>query len=97
MATITKKQLIDRIAKNTQTNISIVRPIIQQVLENIFTELSEGNRIEFRDFGVFEIRIRAPRKAHNPKTFESVQVPAKKKVRFKMGRLMKQKLNEQSQ
>jgi len=96
MATITKKQLVDRIAQSTQSKNSLVQSIIQHFLNNIVSELSEGNRIEFRDFGVFEIRIRAARKAHNPKTFESVQVPAKHTVRFKMGRLMKQKLNGQS-
>lgn len=96
MATMTKKELIDRIAQSTQANSSVVKSIIQQFLDNIVSELSKGNRIEFRDFGVFEIRIRAPRKAHNPKTFESVQVPAKRMVRFKMGQLMKKKLNVQS-
>jgi integration host factor subunit beta len=97
MATITKKQLVDRITQSTQSKNSLVQSIIQQFLDNIVSELSEGNRIEFRDFGVFETRIRAARKAHNPKTFEFVQVPAKRTVRFKMGRLMKQKLNGQSQ
>ncbi len=44
---------------------------------------------EFRDFGVFEIRTRAPRTARNPKTLEQVSVPTKKTVKFKVGRLMR--------
>ncbi len=52
--------------------------------------------MEFRDFGVFEIRNRAPRVAQNPKTLERVPVPAKKTVKFKVGRLMKMALLEEN-
>ena len=95
MPTTTKKELIDRIAENTQTKRVVVKPIIQEFLEAIVTELAKNNRIEFRDFGVFETRTRQARTAQNPKTLEPVQVPAKRTVKFKMGRLMKQKLNGQ--
>jgi integration host factor subunit beta len=57
-------------------------------------ELGHGNRLEFRDFGVFEIKNRAPRTAQNPKTLERVIVPRKKTVKFKLGRLLKQQLDE---
>ena len=93
MSTVTKKELIDRISENTQTKRIIVKAIVQQFLDVIITELGQGNRIEFRDFGVFERRTRQARIAQNPKTLEQVQVPAKRTVKFKMGRLMKQKLN----
>jgi hypothetical protein len=53
----------------------------------------KGNRLEFRDFGVFETKIRKARKAQNPKTLEPVEVPEKRTVKFKVGRLMKQKLS----
>ena len=55
-------------------------------------ELTNGNRLEFRDFGVFEVRERAARIAQNPKTLEQVQVPARKAVRFKIGRLMRERI-----
>ena len=58
-------------------------------LDEVIEELGRGNRLEFRDFGVFEIRERAARRAQNPKTLEQVEVPAKKTVKFKTGRLMK--------
>jgi nucleoid DNA-binding protein len=48
--------------------------------------------LEFRDFGVFETRTRAARTAQNPKTLERVEVPAKRTVKFKMGRLMRENL-----
>ncbi len=62
---------------------------MQCFLDNIIDELRRGNRLEFRDFGVFEIRTRAPRVAFNPNTLEQVSVPMKKTVKFKVGRLMK--------
>ena len=95
MATITKKQLIDRIADLTQTKRIAVKPIVQYFLDEITTELAKGNRLEFRDFGVFEPRTRPARTAQNPKTLEPVQIPPKRTVKFKTGRLMKQQLNAQ--
>ena len=95
MATITKKELIGRILENTRTKREIVRPIVLEFLDNIVNELAKGNRIEFRDFGVFETHTRQARKAQNPKTLEPVHVPGKRVVKFKTGRLIKQKLNGQ--
>ncbi len=92
MSTITKKELIDRIAESTQAKRVVVKRIVQSFLNEIVKELAEDNRLEFRDFGVFETRTRAARVAQNPKTLQRVQVPAKRTVKFKMGRLMKQKL-----
>ena len=92
MATITKKELIDRIAEQTQAKRVVVKKIIQSFLDEIIVEVSNDNRLEFRDFGVFETRTRASRVAQNPKTLERVQVPAKRTIKFKMGRLMKQEL-----
>ena len=94
MATITKKELIDRIAEKTQAKRIVVKRIVQSFLDEVIDELAQNNRLEFRDFGVFETRTRAARVAQNPKTLERVQVPAKRTVKFKMGRLMKQKLSE---
>ncbi len=95
MSTITKKYLIDRVAQSSNTTCTTVKPIVQHFLNEIVTELGKGNRIEFRDFGVFETKVRQARKAQNPKTLEPVDVPAKRTVKFKMGRIMKQKLNGQ--
>ena len=89
MATVTKKELINRIAGRTQAKRVTVKEIIQAFLEEIIKELSEDNRLEFRDFGVFETRRRGARTAQNPRTMAKVKVPAKRTVKFKMGRLMK--------
>jgi integration host factor subunit beta len=92
MTTITKKNLVDRIAEKTGAKRVFVKRIVQHFLDEIVAELGEGNRLEFRDFGVFEIRSRAARVAQNPKTMEKVFVPPKRTVKFKIGRLMKQRL-----
>ncbi|MFN4244178.1 MAG: HU family DNA-binding protein [Tepidisphaerales bacterium] len=94
MATITKKELIDRIAEKTDQKRVNVKRVIQQFLDEIVAELGQGNRLEFRDFGVFETKIRKARRAQNPKTLAPVAVPEKRTVKFKVGRLMKQRLLE---
>jgi integration host factor subunit beta len=96
MSTVTKKELIDRIADTTNSKRVLVKKIIQQFLDEIVDELGNGNRLEFRDFGVFESKVRAARRAQNPKTMEKVMVPSKRTVKFKVGRLMKEKLAEKS-
>jgi len=93
MATITKKELADRVVERTQSRSGTVKTVVQQVLDEIASELAKGNRIEFRDFGVFEVREIASRTAQNPKTLEPVEVPAKRRVKFKVGRIMREKVN----
>ena len=94
MATITKKELIDRIADTTNHRRVQVKRVVQQFLDEIISELGKGNRLEFRDFGVFETKLRKARRAQNPKTLQPVDVPEKRTVKFKVGRLMKQKLSD---
>lgn len=93
MATITKKELIDRIADSAKCKRVDVKKVVQTFLDHIVSELGQGNRLEFRDFGVFEIKERAARTAQNPKTLERVEVPAKRTVKFKVGRLLKEQLD----
>lgn len=97
MSTVTKKELIDRIAETTQAKRVTVKRIIQSFLDEVTSELCKDNRLEFRDFGVFETKTRVARTAQNPKTLERVEVPAKRTVKFKMGRLMREHLGSQEQ
>jgi len=96
MATITKKELVDIIAEKTDVNQSTIKTIVQQFLDEISLELAKSNRLEFRDFGIFEVKERAARMAQNPKTMEPVEVPAKRTVKFKMGRGMREGMNSKS-
>jgi integration host factor subunit beta len=93
MSTITKKDLIDRIAERTQSKHGTVKTVVKQFLDEVVSRLAKGNRLEFRDFGVFEVRQGAPRTAQNPKTLEPAEVPAKRVVKFKMGRGMGERMN----
>ena len=90
--TVTKKELVNRIADQTGQTKVVVKDIIQRFLDEIILELAAGNRLEFREFGVFEVRQRAARRAQNPRTLEKVSVPAKRVVKFKVGRLMRERV-----
>ena len=94
MHTVTKKELVDRIADECKCKRVMVKKVVQSFLDEIIAELGQGNRLEFRDFGVFETKRRAARIAQNPKTLQRVHVPPKRTVKFKVGRLMKLKLQE---
>lgn len=93
MSTTTKKELIDQIAEETGQSRSAVKKTVQSFLHQVIRELSKGNRLEFRDFGVFEMRHRSERTAQNPRTMQPITVPSTKTVRFKAGRLMKKALD----
>lgn len=88
--TITKKELIDRIAEKTGLKRVEVKRVVQSFLDEVVSDLGQGRRLEFRDFGVFDVRERKARTAQNPKTLERVEVPSKRSVRFKAGRLMRE-------
>ena len=93
--TITKKELVNRISEQTGQTKVIVKDILQRFLDEIIEELTHGNRLEFREFGVFEVRERAARRAQNPRTLEKVAVPAKRVVKFKVGRLMRERIGDE--
>jgi integration host factor subunit beta len=94
MHTVTKKELVDRISEKCNEKRIVVKKVVQSFLDEIIDELGHGNRLEFRDFGVFETKQRAARIAQNPKTLQRVSVPPKRTVKFKVGRMMKIKLRE---
>ena len=89
MATITKREIAERIAKQTGQTQVIAKEIIQRFLDEVVSELALGNKLEFRDFGILEVVQRRSRNGRNPRTGDPVFVPAKRVVSFKMGRRMK--------
>ncbi len=92
--TIAKRTIAERIAERQNLGQIQTLQIIQAFLDEIIEELAQGNRLEFRDFGVFETVVRKARTALNPKTLEKVQVGSKVVVKFKVGRLMKEKVEK---
>jgi integration host factor subunit beta len=79
-----------------ETNLSQiqVQEIVQRVFDGITEALLQEGRIELRNFGVFEVRRRKPRRARNPRTGEKVKVPAKLVVTFKAGRDMHERVGQ---
>ncbi len=92
--TVTKRDLIQRISASTGQTKVLVRDIIQRFLDEVSQELVGGNRLEFRKFGVFEVRQRPGRIAQNPKTLEKVPVPPKRVVKFKVGNVLKLRIEQ---
>jgi integration host factor subunit beta len=90
MATVTKKDLVMRIAEATGCKKAVVKLMVQDFLHEIVKELAQGNRLEFRDFGVFEVRRRGRRKARNPRTGACLDLPPRATVHFKPGRLLRE-------
>jgi len=79
-----------RISKETGLVQQDVFAVIQKTLDYITESLAKGENVEFRNFGVFEIRIRKSRIGRNPnKPSHVVTIPSRKVVKFKMGRIMK--------
>jgi len=92
MGTTTKREIAERVAQQTGLAQVTVKQIVQLLFDEIVSELAAGNRLEFRDFGVFEVVVRKPRTGRNPKTGEKVNVPSKRVVTFKMGKVMREKV-----
>ncbi len=91
MATITKRELAEVISQKLGSPQTSTKQIIQLFLDLCIEELAKGNRLEFRDFGILTTVERGSRVGRNPKTGATVDVPPKRVVRFKSGRLLKEK------
>jgi integration host factor subunit beta len=90
MATITKKRLIQQISQNRGLHPNDVRNVIQAFLDAMTDSLSTGDRLEFRDFGVFEVVERKQKIGRNPKNAAvPIVIPARKAVKFTPGKKMK--------
>jgi len=86
---LTKKDLVLTIAKDTGITQVDVKRVVHRTLAHIVEGLKAGKTVELRNFGVFKIRQRAPRRGRNPKTGQEVPVPSKRVVVFKPGLLMR--------
>lgn len=92
-ATVTKKELVDRIAeKRPDINKTIISDVVQIFLQSVEDSLVDGRRVELRDFGVFSPKDRDARTARNPKTGEAVKVPATRVATYKVGKQLKERL-----
>lgn len=91
MATITKKKLIQVISQKKGVHPNEVRGIIQAFLDTMTDCLAVGDRLEFRDFGVFEVVQRKQKIGRNPKNASvPIVIPSRMAVKFTPGKRMKQ-------
>lgn len=95
--TIAKRTIAERIAERFGLGQVQTLQVVQAFLDEVVAELAKGNRLEFRDFGVFETVTRKARTALNPKTLEKVPVKSRVVVKFKVGRLLKEKVEHLAQ
>ncbi len=87
---MTKKDIVKSISEKINMTQLMTKEIVQETFDTIVETLVREGRIELRNFGVFEAKKRAARRARNPRTSERVDVPAKIVVTFKPGKKMEE-------
>lgn len=91
---MTKKEIVKTISEEIGLTQLKTKEIVQKTFDAIVETLVEDHRIELRNFGVFEVKRRAARKARNPRTGDKVFVPEKFVVTFKPGKEMEERVRE---
>jgi len=89
---VTKKEIVKLISDELKESQVLTKKIVQMTFDLIVKTLVTNGRIELRNFGVFEVKMRKPRRARNPKTNQEVQVAAKKVVTFQPGKIMEEEV-----
>lgn len=91
---MTKADLVEKVAKEADMTKKDAEKLVEIIFESIISTLNEGEKIELRGFGSFRVRERNARKGRNPKTGESVSIPAKRVAYFKPGKDLKDLINK---
>ena len=91
----TKKDLILATAEKTNCSQQLVKQILEQGMEQMILSLVESGRLELRNFGIWEVRVRRSRLALNPRTGEKIQTKEKPVITFRAGKKMEQLRAEQ--
>ena len=93
--TTTKKDLALKVSKDTGCKKSLAASMVDSIFAAMRESLIDGNRIEIRGFGVFQVKKTKPKPAaRNPRTGEIIYVPARRKTHFKPGKLLKEALHQ---
>ncbi|NCF70939.1 MAG: integration host factor subunit beta [Chlamydiales bacterium] len=97
MGTMTKKKLISEISQEKKMHPNDVRKVVQAFLDKMTTSLATGDRLEFRDFGVFEVVRRRQKIGRNPKNASvPIIIPARNAVKFTPGKKMRRLIEEEN-
>lgn len=94
---MTKKEIVRVISEELGLTQQQTKEVVQRTFDSIVEMLVREGRIELRNFGVFEVKLRAARSARNPKTSQQVHVPEKYVVSFKPGKEMEQRVQNLSE
>ena len=91
---MTKSELIAKIASKYPTlYLSDIEKIVFTIINVLSNNISKGNRVELRGFGTFGLKELKARKSRNPRTGESIQIPASKRPKFTVGKALKDTVN----
>lgn len=91
---VTKKEIVKAISEELNLPQLKTKEIVQKTFDAIIDTLVRESRIELRNFGVFEVKKRAARKARNPRTGDPVEVAEKYVVTFKPGKEMEERVRQ---
>ena len=89
---MTKRELVIEVAERLGYTQNEVAAVVQAALDAITKTLAEGDRLEIRNFGVFEIKVRDARVGRNPRTGDAVPIGEKRVAVFKPGKALKEKV-----
>jgi integration host factor subunit beta len=92
---MTKAELVERVAEKINLTKKQTEAIVNILLSSITEALGKGDKVELRGFGSFRIRERNPREGRNPKTGETVSIPAKRVPFFKAGKELREMVDNQ--
>jgi len=92
---MTKAELVEKVAEKIQLTKKQTETVVNILLNSITEALSEGDKVELRGFGSFRLRNRNPREGRNPKTGDTVQIPAKRVPFFKAGKELRDMVDSQ--
>src|SRR5437868_14498793 len=90
---MTKADLVERVAREAEMTKKDAEQLVEIIFDSITDTLNKGEKIELRGFGSFRVRERNSRKGRNPKTGDSVAIPAKRVAYFKPGKELKELIN----
>lgn len=92
---MTKAELVEKVAEKIQLTKKQTETVVNILLSCVTEALSTGDKVELRGFGSFRIRNRNPREGRNPKTGDTVQIPAKRVPFFKAGKELREMVDSQ--
>ena len=92
--TLTKNDIVRTLAEKYELEIASTRRVVQGTLDMVLDALLKGDKVELRNFGVFEVKRRKARKARNPRTGDRVDVEPKNVVTFKPGKEMEERVRQ---